>query len=304
METAHSNRWYDWYQSFDQNHSPEARQAWYSGAAKAYRWARPSYPDIFIKQVEQAIAQARLTQVGLNQSEPASVLEIGCGPGIATASLAAKGLSIIGIEPSPAACALARQACEAHPAVQIVNSTFEAYPLHEQTFDAVMAATSFHWIAPEVACEKSAAALKSTGALILLWATPPQPSPEICEALQPIYDRHGLNELGQDQCRTQAYYQANFEMFADAVNASGFFVPSTVTIQAQQSIYSIEKYLALLSTLSNYITLEDQTREDLLIDIGEHLAEKLETGAFTATHWFAVQIANRKQSAVMQPLRA
>ncbi|PZO55222.1 MAG: hypothetical protein DCF15_10970 [Phormidesmis priestleyi] len=88
------------------------------------------------------------------------------------------------------------------------------------------------------------------------------------------------------------------------VNASGFFVPSTVTIQAQQSIYSIEKYLALLSTLSNYITLEDQTREDLLIDIGEHLAEKLETGAFIATHWFAVQIANRKQSAVMQPLRA
>ncbi|PZO57813.1 MAG: SAM-dependent methyltransferase [Phormidesmis priestleyi] len=232
METAHSNRWYDWYQSFDQNHSPEARQAWYSGAAKAYRWARPSYPNTLIEQVEQAIAQARLIQSGLTQSglaqaelsqaEPASVLEIGCGPGIATAALATKGLSIIGIEPSPAACALARQACEAYPAVRIVNSTFEAYPLHEQTFDAVIAATSFHWIAPEVACEKSAAALKSTGALILLWATPPQPSPEICEALQPIYDRHGLNELGQDQCRTQAYYQANFEMFADAVNGHWF----------------------------------------------------------------------------------
>ncbi len=304
METAHSNRWYDWYQSFDQNHSLEARQAWYSGAAKAYRWARPSYPDTLIEQVEQVIAQARLTQVGLNQAEPASVLEIGCGPGIATAALATKGLSIIGVEPSPAACALARQACEAYPAVQIVNSTFEAYPLHEQTFDAVIAATSFHWIAPEVACEKSAAALKPTGALILLWATPPQPSPEICEALQPIYNRHGLHELGQEQCRTQAYYQANFEMFADAVNASGFFAPSTVTIQAQQSIYSIEKYLALLSTLSNYIVLEEKKREDLLIDLGEHLAKRLETGAFTVTHWFAVQIANRKGSAVMQPLRA
>ncbi len=296
METAQSDRWYDWYQSFDQNHRPEARQEWYSGAAKAYRWARPSYPDTLIEQV--------IAQAGLNLVESASVLEIGCGPGIATTALAAKGLSIIAIEPSPAACVLARQACAGHPAVRIVNSTFEAYPLNEQTFDAVIAATSFHWITPEVACQKSAAALKPTGTFILLWATPPQPSPEICAALQPIYDRHGLSDLGQEQCRTQAYYQANFEMFADTVNASGFFAPSTVDIQVQQSIYSIEKYLALLSTLSNYIALEVQAREELLIDIGEHLAERLETGAFTATHWFAVQIASRKGSAARQPLRA
>jgi hypothetical protein len=97
--------------------------------------------------------------------------------------------------------------------------------------------------------------------------------------------------MGQEHGRTEAYYQSNFEMFSEQVNSSGFFQSSSVSIQSCQSIYSIEKYLALLSTLSGYIALEPQTRENLLIDLGDRLAERLETGALTTTHWFASQVA-------------
>lgn len=281
MDATQDNPWYAWYAAFDQTHGPEERQQWYSQTTQAYRWARPHYPHTLI---EQAIAAAGLT-------EQSTLLEIGCGPGIATADFAKKGLTITAVEPSAAACDLARQACKNYPSVSIHNSTFENYPLSDK-YDAVLAATSFHWISPEVACTKSAAALNPGGALILLWATPPQPSKELCHYLQPVYDRYDLSDMGPEHCRTQAYYQSNFETFAKMVNASGFFQPSSVTMQSCQSIYSIEKYLALLSTLSGYIALEAQTRENLLTDLGEHLAKKLETGALTATHWFASQIAS------------
>ena len=293
MPESTDEKWVSWYQSFNENYGSEQRQTWYSEAATAYRWARPQYPDALIEKVWQ---QANL-------SEQSSMLEIGCGPGIATAAFAAKGLSIVAIDPSSAACELARKSCQksdtANPEkpsqrVTIINSTFEDYPLAHQKFDAVLAATSFHWIPPEVACQKSAAALKPNGSLILLWATPPQPSEEICQYLSPVYEQYGLSALGKEQHRTQDHYQRSFEIFAKAVNESGCFQPTSVDMQKHQSIYSIEKYLALLSTLSHYIALEEQLRNDLFIAIGERLAERLETGALTTTHWFADQVAPLK----------
>ncbi len=277
--TAENNKWYSWYRAFDEHHSPEERRQWYSGAARAYRWARPTYPNSLIERV---VAQ-------LNDKE--TLLEIGCGPGIATTAFAEKGFRIDGVEPSPAACKLAQKSCEVYRnSVTIHNSTFEDYSLGNQRFDAVLAATSFHWISPKVACKKSAAALNPGGSLILLWATPPQPSDEIYQYLQPVYERHGLAEMGHEQHRTQAYYQGNFENFAKMVGDSGYFEATPVEVDTHHSIYSIEKYLALLSTLSGYIALEAEQRENLLSELGEHLAKKLETGAFETIHWFASQV--------------
>jgi SAM-dependent methyltransferase len=289
MNTEHE--WHEWYASFDQTHGPEQRQAWYDQAATAYRWARPTYPEAMIEKV--------FTQAGLTPRS--SLLEIGCGPGIATAAFAHKGLNIVALEPSPAACELAGQSCDGeafqgnrNPKVKVINSTFEAYDLEPRSFDAVLAATSFHWISPDIACQKSAAALKPGGSLILLWATPPQPSDEIGDYLQPVYEHYGLADMGKEQCRSEAYYRHNFELFADTVSQSGYFQATAVDIEQHQTLYSIEKYLALLSTLSPYIALEESRQNQLLADLGDRLAERLETGAFEAIHWFAAQVAPLK----------
>lgn len=285
MTQPGDQQWLTWYQQFDETHGPAERKNWYSDSSTAYRWARPRYPQSLIDRVfEQAHLNAQ-----------SSLLEIGCGPGIATESLAAKGLSIIGIEPSAAACNLARKSCQNNEKVTIINSTFEQYDLDQQKYDAVLAATCFHWISPDVACAKSAAALKPHGSLILLWATPPQPSAELSDYLQPVYDRHNLTTLSEGQKRTGSYYQSSFESFAETINDSGLFSPSHVEISTHHSTYSIEKYLALLTTLSPYIEIEEQIRENLLIELGERLSEKLDSGALNTTHWFASQVAPLKR---------
>jgi SAM-dependent methyltransferase len=295
MEAAQDN-WYSWYQSFDETHSPQARRQWYNDAAKAYSWARPSYPEALIDRV---IMGASLRDLSKAPSSPSSILEIGCGPGIATAAFAARGFAMTCLEPSPAACELARQRCESFDPVTVINSTFEAWPLANQRFDAVLAATSFHWISPAIACQKSATALKPNGSLILLWATPPQPSDEINQALQPVYQQFDLVALGQEQCRTQAYYQGNFQRFAETVTTSGFFraTKAETTVEICQSICSIEKYLALLSTLSGYIALPAQTRLDLLQALGSSLAAQIKSTRFTTEHWYAAQVFRLEPSA-------
>lgn len=283
---ANSNEetsWYSWYQSFDQIHSPEARRQWYSDSTQAYRWARPYYPDSLVDRV--------IEKAGLTSNS--SVLEIGCGPGIATASFAARGLTMQSVEPSPAACELARESCMAYGQVKIANSTFEAFDLKHQQFDAVLAATSFHWVSPEVACKKSAAALRPGGSLILLWATPPQPDKALCQYLQPVYEKYQLAERIRYQWREQDYYQTNFDHFAQIVGESGWFERTEVAIEMHQSRYSVEKYLALLTTLSDYIALDEQTRTSLLADLAARLEEKQGTD-LALVHWFGSQVAPLK----------
>ncbi len=272
------NAWYAWYKEFDQHHSSEARRQWYNTAAQAYQWARPSYPDDL---VDNAVVKADL-------KPGSSILEMGCGPGIATQSFAARGFEMHCIEPSTAACELARQVTGS---VTVTNSTFEDFELGDKRFDAVLAATSFHWIPPAVACRKSAAALKPGGSLILLWATPPQPSPTICEALQPIYEKYQLADKIQYHARQQTYYQANFDEFARIVGESDWFARTAVHIKEHHSQYSPEKYVALLSTLSDYIALPEAIRKGLLNDLAEQLSALQGGKPMHLTHWFASQVA-------------
>lgn len=275
------DNWQIWYNDFDKNYGPYKRSSWYSSVAKAYHWARPRYPNALVDSV---IQKANL-KVG------DSVLEIGCGPGIATRSFAARGLTMQSVEPSATACELARETCREFEQVTITNSTFEKFALEEKTFDAVLAATSFHWVSPEIACQKSAAALKPDGALILLWATPPQPDQELCEYLQPTYKKHQIADQIRYQWRGQDYYQANFERFAKTVGESRWFEHTEVAIEQHHSTYSLEKYLALLSTLSDYIALPADTRGRLLRDLEEKLHQKQGDKPLPLVHWFAAQVA-------------
>ena len=280
-DIAKEEQWSTWYNDFDKNYGPEERKRWYNQAAKAYRWSRPIYPDALVDDV--------IRRAGLTAGD--SVLELGCGPGIATESFARRGLSMQCVEPSPAACELARQTCADYDDVTVTNGTFEAFPLEGRKFDAVLAATSFHWISPAIACKKSAAALKPEGALILLWATPPQPSADLCEYLQPVYDKYPQAENIRYQWRDQAYYQTNFERLAKTVGDSDQFAHTPVNIIEQQSTYSIEKYIALLTTLSDYIALPEKTRQDLLRDLATLLASKYGREPLPLVHWYAAQVA-------------
>ncbi|MEL6853592.1 MAG: class I SAM-dependent methyltransferase [Cyanobacteria bacterium J06607_13] len=275
------NSWHTWYTTFDRTHQPGTRQQWYNAVAPTYLWARAHYPDEII---DRTVAKADL-------SPGNSLLEIGCGPGVATAPFAARGLIMTCVEPSPAACKLAQKVGSDRGQVKVINTTFEAYDLAGQQFDAVLAATSFHWVSPEVACKKSAAALKLGGNLILLWSTPPQMNKEICDDLQSVYAQHGLSDLGEKQWRSQTYYQENFETFAKTLTTSGYFASTPIDITQHQGSYSIEKYLALLSTLSDYIALPAKTRADLMQSLHQRLRQHQLNEAFAVTHWIASQVA-------------
>jgi trans-aconitate methyltransferase len=69
-------------------------------------------------------------------SSSSRILEIGCGPGTATVAFAQLGFPMVCLEP--------------YPSVHVINQSMEDWDLEPQAFDAVLAASSMHWIPAEV----------------------------------------------------------------------------------------------------------------------------------------------------------
>ncbi len=127
---------------------------------------------------------------------------------------------------------------------------------------------------------------------------PPQFTSDILTAIQPVYEQHNLSDLGNQQRRSQAQYQQSFETFAKTIGRSSWFEMTPVEFIVQHSYYSVEKYIALLSTLSSYIALEPDIRSNLFADLAQTLASQLtdEAAEIETIHYFAHQVAPMKSS--------
>lgn len=127
-------------------------------AAAEYDRIRPAYPD---ELVDRACLAA-----GVGQGD--RVLEIGCGSGQLTRSLAARGLHVTALDPGANLLALARKNLEGAGAVRFVNARFEDASLPRERFRAVFSASALHWVDPEVGWLKIADVLAPGGTLALL----------------------------------------------------------------------------------------------------------------------------------------
>jgi SAM-dependent methyltransferase len=244
-----------WYQDFNL----KQKSTWYSQVAVAYDKTRPPYPQKLVNLATQ------ITQLPVN----AKILEIGCGTGKATTSFAKLGFSLLCLEPNLEAYQIACKNTTSYPKVKIINSTFEEWDLEANQFDAVIAASSFHWISSEVRYKKVAEALKPDGFLILLWNTPPQPSYEIYqELLERVYQTYAPNLKGYEAIST---HQNNLNDLGKAIIDSGKFQNLFSSELICELTYNIRDYLALLSTFSPYIALESQQRNYLFNNLAATL---------------------------------
>jgi ubiquinone/menaquinone biosynthesis C-methylase UbiE len=238
------------------------KSSWYDSVASAYDRTRPRYPAEILSRM-QKIADLQPGK---------SVLEIGAGTGIATVELASLGAKIVCLEPSQAACAIAREKCAVYGSVEVINTTFEEWELGTKKFDVVVAGTSFHWVTPEARYVKTAAALKDHGLLILLWNTPPQLSYELYQSCQGIYQTYAP-ELSKYESHQE--HQQNISKIAQKAIASGYF-QDLITHQTIITVtYTVDDYLTLLSTLSPYIRMSSVLRQTLFAELKTELKRSL-----------------------------
>jgi SAM-dependent methyltransferase len=138
----------------------------FSGLAEIYARCRPDYPGEAIDDIVRTCGLAR----------DSVVVDVGCGTGISSRLFAARGFTVIGVEPN---ADMRRQAESSDgerrgvsppcPDVTYGDGTAEATGLPDACARVVVAAQAFHWFRPEPALREFHRILVAGGWVALMW---------------------------------------------------------------------------------------------------------------------------------------
>jgi SAM-dependent methyltransferase len=245
----------------------------FDSAADLYQSARPEYPAELYEHL--------LEVTGL--APRARLLEVGCATGKATVPLAKRGFRITCLEPGPALAARARANLAGFD-VQVIESRFEDWEPLPDRFAMLYAATSWHWVDPEVRYRKAAEVL-APGGYLCVWGAGhviPYAGDGFFEEIQEIYD-----EIGEGLPPGTPVPRPG-ELPDDRVDieSSGVFEVLEVRQYDWETSYDAEGYIELLKTFSGHIAMEDWQRERLYGEIRRRLS--LRPDGRLRRHWGGV----------------
>lgn len=247
--------------------------------AELYDQCRPSYPPQLFSDLT--------TLAGLGPR--ARVLEIGCGTGQATLPLAQLGCTVVGIDLSPDMAAIARRNLAQFPNVTVVAAAFEDWQPSDGAFDAVLSATAFHWLDPDLRMIKAAELLRPGGALGIVSTHHIAGGTDAFFAdAQRCYERFdpktppGMRLTTEDETPEEATEFDRTERFG----------PVEFRRYPWQQTYTAPDYLNLLMTYSGHRAMESQARNDLFACI-THQIDDVYHGQITKQYRTRLAIAHK-----------
>jgi len=229
--------------------------------ARGYDHARPTYPEELIERVVAG------------RPEP-TVLDIGCGTGIAARQFQSAGCVVVGLDPDARMVAYAsEQGLEAEVA------TFEEWEPAGRSFDIVTAAQSWHWVDPAVGPRKVADLLHPGGRLAI-FSHVFEPPDDIAAAFAEAYRRAVPDSpfTGQGR-RPLEMYQTGYARIADSLRQTATFESVEQWRFDWTLPYTRDEWLDLLPTTGGLTQLPVDRRAPILDAVGAAIDAR--GGSFT-----------------------
>ncbi|MGH9093965.1 MAG: class I SAM-dependent methyltransferase, partial [Acidimicrobiales bacterium] len=257
----------------------EATRGSFDRVAALYEHARPGYPEELWSHLQAGPLRAG-----------ASVLEVGCGTGQATSSLAPRAGEVTCVELGPTLAARARANLAGFPNVTVVVGAFEDVELPAESFDLVFSATAWHWIDPRAGYPKAAGLLAFGGALVLATnahvagGTQSEIAGEMAALQHHLCPDVGAWQFPSVEAVTEralggmtiaevwARIDRSFEVPAPV---HALFEEPSVTAFPWTAAYSARGYADMLLTHSPYLALDDEHRSRLAEGVAALVHERL-----------------------------
>ncbi|MEU9138977.1 methyltransferase domain-containing protein [Streptomyces sp. NPDC048404] len=232
-----------------------------------YDRVRPGYPDELFADL--------VTVTGIDGRS--SVLEVGCGTGQATRSLAALGCSVTAVEPGADMATLARRRIAAFGNVEVETSTFEEWDDGGRRFDVVVAASSWHWVDPSNGWRRAHDMLRPGGWMALLGNVVVRRTgePEVYAETADLHERFcpGNPDWGHPPLETAV--RTTDEGWGLVEDPGQLFGPTIVRWYPTVQWFDGDGFADLLRSTSLYRRLDRDVREPLLDAIAERIRTRM-----------------------------
>ncbi|MEU6715519.1 methyltransferase domain-containing protein [Nonomuraea sp. NPDC046802] len=232
-----------------------------------YDRVRPGYPDELFADL------AGIT----GMDERSSVLEVGCGTGQATRSLAALGCSVTAVEPGGEMAALAHRRLAGFHNVEIERSTFEEWDDRGRRFDALVAASSWHWVDPSIGWRRAHDVLNPGGWMALLGnVVVRRPGePEMYAETADLHERFCPGNPGWGHPPLEDDVRTTDEGWGLVDDPGDLFGPTIVRWYPTVQWLNGNDFADLLRSTSLYRRLDRDVREPLLDAIAERIRTRM-----------------------------
>lgn len=252
----------------------------FDSVANIYDKIRPLYPGELISDL---VCNNRIWK-------SRRILEIGCGTGQLTSDLAAAGISVTAMDTGKNLIETASRKLGQYPNVQLIQDDFDIHDFHGMKFDAVIAATAFHWLDPETRFRKAAKILNDGGKIAIIDTQHVQGG-----------DQNFFNESQKcyrewDPATRENYLLPSEEEINEDrwIEESAPFFSTIHTASYPCMIeYTASEYIQLLKTYSDILSMEPAGRKGLLQCI-ETLIRSEFGGRIRKKYLFSLFIAEKK----------
>jgi SAM-dependent methyltransferase len=229
----------------------------FGGEAERYDRTRPTYPAALVDEV-----------LG-SPGDRLSVLDVGCGTGIAARLMAGRGAQVLGVELNAEMAEVAEQ-----HGIPTEVAAFEQWDPAGRTFDRVISGQAWHWMDPATSTEKAASVLRRRGRLCVFWSVGHHPD-VLADALAAAYERvlppgghplvigYAANRAGDPT--------ADFSVVTDAFNRCDKLETAPMQSFAWSRLYSRDQWLDQLLSHSDHIALEPELRRSLFDAISQSI---------------------------------
>jgi SAM-dependent methyltransferase len=241
----------------------------FGAVAERYDRVRPSYPQEMVTRIVAA-APGR------------SVLDVGCGTGIAARQFQAAGCDVLGVEIDEKMAEVARR-----HGIAVEVSPFETWRAGGRVFDAVVAGQTWHWVDPVAGAVKAAEVLCPGGRLAVFWNVGAPPA-HLGTAFADIYRRL---VPGFPVPAKQAGYSAFVDAVAGGLRPTGLFTEPEEWTFAWKQPYTRDEWLDHVPTVGGHSRFPEEQMTELLSALGA--AIDAEGGAFTMDYTTVVVTAER-----------
>jgi hypothetical protein len=178
---------------------------------------------------------------------------------------------VTALELGPELAAVARRRLAGRPNVDVVRADFESWPLPAVPFDAVLFATSLHWLDPATRASRAAAAVRPGGAVASIRTEHVAGGTErFFVDAQACYERWDP----ETEPGLRLSPAADIPIDSEGLAASEHLDEPEVRRHECEATYSRDDYLELLSTYSGHLAMEPHLREALLDCIGGLIDER------------------------------